>query len=65
MARIINDLSQSWLVTKRFREFDEFNNTLKELGYELELPKKKLLGSTDRTFMGERQKGLQVSSINV
>lgn len=52
-------------MTKRFREFDEFNNTLKELGYELELPKKKLLGSTDRTFMGERQKGLQVSSINV
>jgi hypothetical protein len=33
---------------------------LKEFGFEFEFPKKKLLGRTDRIFMAERQKGLQV-----
>ena len=60
MLRALHDPSGSWLVTRRFREFDDLNNILKEYGLELELPKKKLLGRTDRTFMAERQKGLQV-----
>ncbi|CAF5123285.1 unnamed protein product, partial [Rotaria sp. Silwood1] len=59
VARASNDPSCSWVVTKRFREFDDLNNILKEYGFEFELPKKKLLGRTDRTFMAERQKGLQ------
>ncbi len=58
--RALHDPSCSWLVTRRFREFDDLNNILKEFGFDLELPKKKLLGRTDRTFMAERQKGLQV-----
>ncbi|CAF1267909.1 unnamed protein product [Rotaria sordida] len=59
VARASNDPSCSWVVTKRFREFDDLNNILKEYGFDFELPKKKLLGRTDRTFMAERQKGLQ------
>ncbi len=58
--RALHDPSCSWLVTRRFREFDDLNNILKEFGFDFELPKKKLLGRTDRTFMAERQKGLQV-----
>ena len=63
MTRILNDHSQSWLLTKVFGDFFDFNNIIKEWGYELELPPKKAFGRTDRTFMAERQKGLQVSSI--
>ncbi|CAM4784437.1 unnamed protein product [Rotaria magnacalcarata] len=60
VGRVSNDSSGSWLVTKRFREFDDLNNMLKEYGFDIEFPKKKLLGRTDRIFMAERQKGLQV-----
>jgi hypothetical protein len=64
VTRTSNDPSRSWIITKRFREFDDLNNILKEFGFELDLPRKKLLGSTDRTFMAERQKGLQVCYLN-
>jgi PX domain-containing protein kinase-like protein len=60
VARVSIDPSRSWLISKRFSEFDELNNILKEFGFEFELPRKKLLGSTERTFMAERQRGLQV-----
>ncbi|CAF4022199.1 unnamed protein product [Rotaria sp. Silwood2] len=60
VTRISNDPSSSWIITKRFREFVDLNNTLKEYGFNFELPKKKFLGNTDRIFMAERQKGLQI-----
>lgn len=59
MTRTSNDPFSSWLITKRFREFFELSNTLKDFGFDFELPKKKFLGNTDRTFMAERQQGLQ------
>ncbi|CAF1408563.1 unnamed protein product [Rotaria sp. Silwood1] len=59
VTRILNDPSSSWIIRKRFREFVDLNNTLKEYGFNFELPKKKFLGNTDRIFMAERQKGLQ------
>ncbi|CAF1031753.1 unnamed protein product [Adineta ricciae] len=59
VLRALHDPSNSWLVTRRFREFDDVNNCLKEYGFDFDLPKKKLLGRTDRIFMAERQKGLQ------
>ncbi|CAF1005322.1 unnamed protein product [Rotaria sordida] len=59
VTRILNDPLSSWIITKRFREFVDLNNALKEYGFNFELPKKKFLGNTDRTFMAERQKGLQ------
>jgi hypothetical protein len=64
VTRTSNDPSRSWVITKRFREFDDLNNILKEFGFELDLPRKKFLGSTDRIFMAERQKGLQVCYLN-
>lgn len=63
MGRLLNEPSQTWLLTKHFQDFFDFNNIIKEWGYELELPPKKTFGRTDRTFMAERQKGLQVGSI--
>ncbi|CAF0988487.1 unnamed protein product [Adineta steineri] len=60
VIRALHDPTSSWLVIRRFREFDDLNNILKEFGFDLDLPKKKLLGRTDRTFMAERQKGLQL-----
>lgn len=60
ITRIPNDPSSSWIIKKRFREFVELNNILKDYGFNFELPKKKILGNTDPTFMAERQKGLQV-----
>lgn len=59
--RITRILSEaSWIITKRFREFVDLNNTLKEYGFNFELPKKKLLGNTNRLFMAQRQAELQV-----
>ena len=66
VARLFNDpSSSSWIVIKRFREFDEMNNALKDYGFEFEFPKKKLFGNTDRIFMAQRQRELQVSGITV
>ncbi|CAF0841362.1 unnamed protein product [Adineta ricciae] len=59
VARISNDPAFSWVITKRFREFVELDNLLKDYGFNFELPKKKLFGNTDPIFMAERQKGLQ------
>jgi len=59
VSRLYNDPSLSWIIRKRFREFDEMNNVLKDYGYQFAFPKKKLFGNTDRIFMAERQKDLQ------
>ncbi|UJR37355.1 hypothetical protein I4U23_030063 [Adineta vaga] len=59
VSRISNDPSFSWITIKRFREFVELDNLLKDYGYNFELPKKKFLGNTNPIFMVERQKGLQ------
>jgi len=58
LTRLLNQ--SSWIITKRFREFVDLNNTLKEYGFNFELPKKKLLGNTNRLFMAQRQAELQV-----
>ena len=63
MARLLNDPAQSWLLKKVFEDFVDINNIVREWGYELTLPPKKLFGTTDCTFMEERQKGLQVNWI--
>ncbi|CAM2720728.1 unnamed protein product [Rotaria socialis] len=59
VSRLLNDPSASWLIRKRFREFVDLNNVLKEYGFNFGLPKKRILGNTDHIFMAERQKGLQ------
>ena len=64
VSRLYNDPSLSWIIRKRFREFDEMNNVLKDYGYQFAFPKKKLFGNTDRIFMAERQKDLQVRFSN-
>jgi len=60
---VSDDPLRSWVVTKRFREFDDLNTILKEYGYDFDLPPKKILGRTDKAFMAERQKGLQVGVV--
>ncbi|CAF4280027.1 unnamed protein product, partial [Adineta steineri] len=59
VTRMSNDPLTSWIITKRYREFVDLNNILKDCGFNFELPKKKFLGNTDQIFMSERQKGLQ------
>ncbi|KAL5518156.1 hypothetical protein EMCRGX_G003842 [Ephydatia muelleri] len=51
----------SWEVAHRYNEFSELNDVIKECGYAtLPLPPKKLIGSSERQFLIERQQKLQV-----
>ena len=52
---------ETWAVSKRYSEFDELNTALQaQTGCELPLPPKKMFGNTDRAFVAERQRGLEV-----
>lgn len=60
--RLSNDRSSSSVVIrKRFRQFFELNETLRDFGYQIDFPKKKIFGNTNPTFLGQRQKELQVT----
>jgi hypothetical protein len=53
---------ETWTVMKRYSEFDELNAALQSLvGCELPMPPKKMFGTTDRAFVAERQKSLEVN----
>lgn len=49
----------SWVVTKRYSDFEKIDPVLRTTGLDLPLPPKKVFGNFDRDFIKERQNGLQ------
>ena len=54
------DSKYSWVIKKRYNEFNELHTELKQANYELPMPPKKVFGNMKREFLSTRQIGLQV-----
>src|SRR6218665_870775 len=52
----------SWKITKRYSDFAGLDLILKNAGFELQLPPKKVFGKMESDFISKRQQGLQVLS---
>ena len=50
----------SWLLRKRYTEFNELYNQLRASNYDLTMPPKKTFGNTKKEFLNTRLTGLQV-----
>lgn len=49
----------SWKITKRYSDFAGLDLVLKNAGFELQLPPKKVFGKMESDFISKRQQGLQ------
>lgn len=54
----------SWRVTKRYSDFSALDIVLKNAGFDLSLPPKKVFGKMESDFVEKRQQGLQVSLLS-
>jgi len=49
----------SWKITKRYSDFAALDIVLKNAGFDLQLPPKKVFGKMENDFISKRQQGLQ------